>query len=117
MRVPEARTRVRSNGRGMFSTERGRSEYLRLMLLSAIRVAYLADPGQWISDEHVYHAGAAELGVHDDHARGLLAYLADDLGFLAAFCVAQGSAGGVSDFGGYYGEEFAFVGDVERVYA
>src|ERR671912_1985077 len=85
------------------------------MHFSAIRAAYSADPRQRITDEHVYHPGAAELGVHDDHSLGLLAYLADDLGVLAAFCVAQGFEGGVSDFGGYYGEELAFVGDVERV--
>ncbi len=36
------------------------------------------DPWQRVSDEHVYHAGAAEPGVHHDHARRILANLADE---------------------------------------
>ncbi len=31
----------------------------------------LTCPGQWVSDEHVYHAGAAEPRMHEDHPRGL----------------------------------------------
>ena len=58
----------------------------------------LTDPRQRVSDEHVDHAGAAELGVHNDHARRLLADLADDLGVLATVCVAQGFEGGVRLF-------------------
>ena len=38
-------------------------------------------------------------------------------GFLAAFGAAQGFEGGVRRFGSDYGEELAFVGYVERVYA
>jgi hypothetical protein len=60
----------------------------RRRLLSLPWVAYLADSGHWISDEHVDHTGAAEAGMHDDHPLRLFAYFADDLGVLAAFCVA-----------------------------
>src|SRR5215203_2791405 len=72
---------------------------------------------QGVADEHVYHAGAAELGVHDDHPCRLLADLADDGGFSPAFGVTQGFEGGIGRFRTYYGEELAFVGDVEGVYA
>lgn len=43
----------------------------------------LTDPRQQVSDEHVYHAGAAELGVHEDHTRQLLAHLPDGGHFFA----------------------------------
>src|SRR5215210_2114481 len=79
-------------------------------------ICSLANPRQRIADEHVDHAGAAELGVHDDHARRLLAYFADDRRFFPAFGVTQGFEGGVRLFWRYYGEELAFVGDVEGVY-
>lgn len=39
---------------------------------------HLTVPEQWISDEHVCHAGAAKPCVHHDHGRQLLAHLADD---------------------------------------
>jgi hypothetical protein len=74
-------------------------------------------PRQRVADEHVYHAGAAEAGVHDDHARWFLAHFADDLGFLAAFGIAQGFEGGFRLFWSYHGEELAFVRYVEWVYA
>src|SRR5215210_738247 len=80
-------------------------------------ICSLANPRQRIADEHVDHAGAAELGVHDDHARRLLADFADDRRFFPAFGVTQGFEGGVRLFWSYYGEELAFVGDVEGVYA
>ena len=86
-------------------------------IVSGIGTIPLADPRQRVADEHVYHAGAAELGVHDDHARRLLAHLADDLGLLATLGIPESLEGGVRGFGGYDGEELAFVGDVERVYA
>src|SRR5215210_5624168 len=44
---------------------------------------------QRIADEHIYHAGAAEPGVHEDHPRRLLAHLTDDRGFLTALNAAQ----------------------------
>ena len=47
------------------------------------------DPRQRVSDEHVYHAGAAELRVHDDHPRGFLAHLAHDLGLFPTIDAAQ----------------------------
>src|SRR5829696_1776887 len=74
-------------------------------------------PRQRVADEHVYHAGAAEASVHDDHARRFLAHFADDLGFLATVGVSEGFEGGFRLFWSYHSEEFAFVGDVERVYA
>ncbi len=58
-------------------------------LLSLTRATYLTDPRQRVADEHVYHAGAAEPGVHEDHPRRLLAHLADDLGVLATFDAPQ----------------------------
>src|SRR4028118_105130 len=61
------------------------------------------DPGQRVADEHVYHAGAAEPGVHHDHARGLLADLADDLGVLAALDATQGFERGVGRIWGRHG--------------
>src|SRR5215213_11408496 len=72
---------------------------------------------QRISDEHIDHSGTAELSMHHDHPCRILAHLTDDLGVLAAFDATQGFEGGVSDFGGDYGEELAFVSDVEGVYA
>src|SRR3712207_1704315 len=74
------------------------------------------DPRQWVTDQHVYHAGAAELGVHYDHPCGLLADLTDDLGLLAALDATQRLQGGLCGFGSDDGEQLAFVGDVERVY-
>src|SRR5918993_4528236 len=74
-------------------------------------------PRQRVADEHVYHAGAAELGVHHDHPCWFFAYLTDDGGLFSSVHVPQGFEGSVSRVGGDYGEELAFVGDVERVYA
>ena len=48
------------------------------------------DPGQRVTDEHVYHAGAAELGVHEHHPRGLFGYLTDDGGSFSAFEATRG---------------------------
>ncbi len=45
----------------------------------------LTYPRQWITNEHVDHAGTAEAGVHEDHARGLFADFADDGCFFATF--------------------------------
>src|ERR687893_1231186 len=70
------------------------------------------NPRQRIPDEHVYHAGAAEPGVHHDHPRGILADLADDLGLLAALDAPQSLQRGVGGLGGDHGEEFSFVGHV-----
>lgn len=39
---------------------------------------HLTNPRQRVADEHVYHPGAAEPGVHHDHASRFLAHLADD---------------------------------------
>jgi hypothetical protein len=55
--------------------------------------------------------------VHDDYARRFLAHFADDLGFLAAFGIAQGFEGGFRLFWSYHSEEFAFVRYVEGIYA
>src|SRR3712207_5380203 len=61
--------------------------------------APLADPGKRVTDEHVYHAGAAELGVHYDHARRFFAYLADDLGLSTASDAPQRCQGGICTLG------------------
>src|SRR5918998_2874768 len=74
------------------------------------------NPRQRVPDQHVYHAGAAELGVHYDHPRGLLANLPDDLGILATLDTSQGLQRDLRRFRSDDGEEFAFVGDVEWVY-
>src|SRR5918998_5465180 len=75
------------------------------------------NPRQRVPDEHVYHAGAAELGMHDDHPRGFLAHFADDLGLLATIDASQRLQRTVGGIGGDDGEEFPFVRHVERVYA
>src|SRR5215211_898063 len=77
----------------------------------------LTDPGKRVTDEHVYHAGASELGVHYDHARRFLAHLADNLGLLAALDAPQRLQRGLRRLRSDDGEELAFVGYVERVYA
>src|SRR5215208_3441408 len=75
------------------------------------------NPRQPVTDEHVYHAGAAEAGVHNDHARGLFADLADNLGLLATLDAAQRLERCVRQLRSHNSEELAFVGDVEGVYA
>ena len=50
----------------------------------------LTNPRQRVPDEHIYHAGAAELGMHEDHPRGLFGYLADDGGSFSAFEATRG---------------------------
>ena len=52
---------------------------------SVIRQTFLADPGQRVPDKHIYHAGTAETGVHEDHPLRFLADLADDPSLFAAF--------------------------------
>ncbi len=42
------------------------------------------NPRQRIADEHVYHAGATEAGVHEDHPRRLLTHLPYNRCFFAA---------------------------------
>src|SRR5918998_5227848 len=74
------------------------------------------DPRQRVTDQHVYHAGAAELGVHYDHPSGLLSDLPDDLGLLAALDAPQRLQRGLRRLRGDDGEQLAFIGDVERVY-
>src|SRR5918997_2693074 len=74
-------------------------------------------PRQRVADEHVYHAGAAEAGVHDDHARRFLAHFADDLSILPTLDAAETFQGGFRLFLSYHSEELAFVRDVERIYA
>jgi hypothetical protein len=51
---------------------------------------YSTNSRQRVPNEHVYHVGAIEASVHEDHPRRLLAYLADDPGFLATFCHVRG---------------------------
>lgn len=46
---------------------------------------HLKNLRQWVSNEHVDHAGNAEARVHEDHLGGLLAHLTDDGRFFAAF--------------------------------
>src|SRR5688572_26755270 len=84
------------------------------LLLTPISSTY---PRQRVADKHVYHAGAAEAGVHEDHPLRLLAHLADYRGLFAAFDPAQRLEGAVGGFGGDDGEQLALVGDVERVYS
>ena len=55
----------------------------------------LTDSRQRVSDEHIYHARAPELRVHDDHARRFFAYLTDDRRFFSSVYVLQGFEGGV----------------------
>ncbi len=50
----------------------------------------LTDPGQRVADEHVYHAGTAEPGVHHDHPRRLLADLAVDSCLFLPFDYVRG---------------------------
>jgi hypothetical protein len=59
----------------------------------------LTDPRQRVAYEHVYHAGAAEQGVHHDHTRRFLANFANDGRFLPSVDVSQGFEGGVRRFG------------------
>src|SRR5215217_1438300 len=80
------------------------------------RQPFSTNPRQRVSDQHVYHARTAELGVHHDHACRLLAHLADDRGFFTALDVPQRRQGSVRRVRGDNGEELAFVGHVERVY-
>jgi hypothetical protein len=56
---------------------------------SVIRQTFLTDSGQRVPDKHVYHAGAAEPGVHEDHPLRLHSDLADDPCLLTAFHPAQ----------------------------
>lgn len=49
----------------------------------------LAYPRQRVADGRVNHTGAAEPGVHEDHARRLLAHLPDDLRLLATLYAPQ----------------------------
>src|SRR3712207_2563244 len=71
---------------------------------------------QRVTDEHVYHAVAAELGVHYDHPRRLFANLADDLGLLATLDTSQRPQRGIGHFGRDDGEKLAFVRYEQRVY-
>ena len=64
-----------------------------------IRYSHLANPRQRVAYEHVYHAGAAEQGVHHDHARRFLANFAYDGRFFPSVDVSQGFEGGVRRFG------------------
>src|SRR5215217_7944582 len=80
------------------------------------RMSRSTNPRQRIPDEHVYHAGAAERGVHEDHPCGLLAHLTYDLGFLATFDSSQRLQGSIGNLGSHDGDELTFVGDVEGVY-
>ena len=67
-------------------------------------ISLLTDPRQRVADEHVYHAGAAEPGVHEDHTRRFLAHLPDDRGFLATLDAPQRLQGAIGRFGGDDGE-------------
>ena len=73
--------------------------YATRPLLLAHLVHSLTDPGQRVSDEHVYHRVPAELGVHEDHARRLLAHLADDLASSPPSTLTQRLQGGVAPSG------------------
>src|SRR5918998_717809 len=74
------------------------------------------DPRQRIPDEHVYHAGAAKLGVHYDHPREIFADLTDDLGLLAALDATERLQGGLCGFGSDDGEELSFIRYIQRIY-
>src|SRR5829696_4769763 len=93
----------------VLSRARSSSHITRNFTASILR-ALSTNPRQRVSDEHVYHAGAAELGVHYDHPRGLFADLADDLGLLATLDAPQRLQRAIGGFGGDDGEEFSFVG-------
>src|SRR3712207_5006137 len=93
----------------MLSRARSSSHITRNFTVVIFRSGYWADraltnPRQRVPDEHVYHAGAAELGVHEDHPRRLLAHLPDDRGFLAALDASQRLQRGLRHFGGHDGE-------------
>src|SRR5919199_5211812 len=92
------------------------SSHIRRNFTAPILPAPSTDPRKRVPDEHVYHAGAAEPGVHHDHPRGLFADLTDDLGLLATLDAPQRLQGTVRNPGSYYGKELSFVGHVERVY-
>src|SRR3712207_3180351 len=85
------------------------SSHITRNFTAPIPPAPSTDPRQRVPDQHVYHAGTAELGVHYDHPRGLFADLADDLGLLAALDATQRLQGSIGDFGSDDGEEFSFV--------
>src|ERR1017187_10323818 len=75
------------------------------------------DPWELGGGEHIDDSGGAEGGCHDDHGRVLVGHRADDGRFPAEGVMAHGGEDGASGFGGHDSDEFAFVGDIERVEA
>src|SRR3712207_7169290 len=56
-------------------------------------------------------------GMHEDHTGGLFAHLADDRSVLSALDASQRLQRGIRRFRSYDGQELAFVGDIQGVYA
>src|SRR3712207_1134524 len=93
------------------------SSHITRNFTAQILPAPSTDPRQRVTDEHVYHAGAAELSMHYDHPRGLFADLTDDRSVFTTLYSSQRLQSGLRRLRGDDGGQLAFVGDVERVYA
>src|SRR5450759_3089640 len=76
-----------------------------------------ANPRELVAGEHVDDSGGAEGGLHGNHGGMPAGHRADDGGVAAQRVVAHGVEHGADDLGGHDGDEFAFVGDIERVEA
>src|SRR5215211_2666349 len=86
MRMTACRTPVLSRARS--------SSHITRNFTAPIFPSPSTNPRQRVPDEHVYHAGAAELGVHYDHARRFLGHLAGDSPLCLPFDCVRGFESG-----------------------
>src|SRR5580700_894049 len=76
-----------------------------------------ADSGQLLAKEYIDDAGASDIGLHEDHAAGLLDDFSDDAAVGAEGMGLHGGEDAVCDLGRDDGDDFALVGDVEGIEA